>query len=282
MRKSLGNKNCQFSPEHIKNITDTYLDFIENEDAKIFDNADFGFNKIIVDRPLRLSAKITDEAIESLRFIDKLRDLMSYFYAKHPQAVYEDLESLKNPFEAYVKLEEIKVSPADKKKFFNVETWKHQLEVMAIAKKLQAKVDKEFNDFNAFKKAIDKALKDLGLKFDNADKKVFLSAVSWKDEQAKEVIKKKTAKGVEFEADSDLRDSESVPLKEDIQVYFDREVLPFVADAWIDHSKTVKGYEINFNRHFYKPKQLRTLDTIRADILALEDETDGVLNSIIH
>ncbi len=129
---------------------------------------------------------------------------------------------------------------------------------------------------------IDKALKDLDLKLDNADKKAFLSAVSWKDEQAKEVIKKKTASGVEFEADSDLRDSESVPLKEDIQVYFDREVLPFVADAWIDHEKTVRGYEINFNRHFYKPKQLRTLDDIRADILALEDETEGVLNAIIH
>jgi len=73
-----------------------------------------------------------------------------------------------------------------------------------------------------------------------------------------------------------------VSLKEAIQVYFDREVLPFVADAWINHDKTVRGYEINFNRYFYQPKQLRTLDTIRADILALENETEGLLTTIIE
>ena len=75
--------------------------------------------------------------------------------------------------------------------------------------------------------------------------------------------------------DANLRDNERVPLKEDIKTYFEREVLPHVPDAWIDKSKTKKGYEINFTKYFYKYKPLRRLSEIRADILALEKETEG-------
>jgi len=82
--------------------------------------------------------------------------------------------------------------------------------------------------------------------------------------------------------DADLRDSERVPLKEDIKTYFEREVLPHVPDAWIDESKTKKGYEINFTKYFYKYKPLRSLAEIRADILALEKETDGLLRKAIE
>ncbi len=82
--------------------------------------------------------------------------------------------------------------------------------------------------------------------------------------------------------DANLRDSERVPLKEDIQTYFEREVLPHVSDAWIDESKTKKGYEINFTKYFYKYKPLRSLAEIRTDILALEKETDGLLRKAIE
>lgn len=82
--------------------------------------------------------------------------------------------------------------------------------------------------------------------------------------------------------DANLRDSERVPLKDDIQTYFEREVLPHVPDAWIDESKTKKGYEINFTKFFYKYKPLRRLVEIRADILALEKETDGLLRKAIE
>ena len=78
-----------------------------------------------------------------------------------------------------------------------------------------------------------------------------------------------------------MRDTENVPLKEDIEEYFQREVLPHVPDAWIDEEKTVRGYEISFTKYFYKFKPLRSLEEIKADILALEAEAEGVLHQIV-
>ena len=82
--------------------------------------------------------------------------------------------------------------------------------------------------------------------------------------------------------DSSLRDNEDVPLKEDIEQYFKREVLPHVSNAWIDHSKSKIGYEINFTRYFYKYKPLRSLEEIRADILKFEQETEGMIKQILE
>lgn len=82
--------------------------------------------------------------------------------------------------------------------------------------------------------------------------------------------------------DADLRDFENVPLKENIEAYFKREVLPHLPDAWIDHNKTKVGYEINFTKYFYQYKPLRSLADIRKDILALEEETDGMIKTVIE
>lgn len=90
------------------------------------------------------------------------------------------------------------------------------------------------------------------------------------------------AKAPIYEADSSLRDAENVPLQEDIQAYFEREVLPHVPDAWIDHSKTKVGYEVNFTKYFYQYKPLRSLADIRADILALEEETESLIKSVVQ
>jgi type I restriction enzyme M protein len=88
---------------------------------------------------------------------------------------------------------------------------------------------------------------------------------------------------VEYEPDTALRDSEQVPLLEDggIEAFFRREVLPYTPDAWIDPAKTLVGYEISFTRHFYRPAPMRTLDEIKADIYALEQETEGLLEQIV-
>ncbi len=88
---------------------------------------------------------------------------------------------------------------------------------------------------------------------------------------------------VEYEPDPELRDTEQVPLLEPggIEAFFRREVLPYAPDAWIDADATKVGYEISFTRYFYKPQPLRSLEEIRADILALEKETDGLLESIL-
>ena len=88
---------------------------------------------------------------------------------------------------------------------------------------------------------------------------------------------------VEYEPDTGLRDSEQVGLLEEggIEAFFRREVLPYAPEAWIDETKTQIGYEISFTRHFYKPAPMRTLEEIRADIYALEQETDGLLEQIV-
>ncbi|MEI6854142.1 MAG: class I SAM-dependent DNA methyltransferase, partial [Bacteroidota bacterium] len=82
--------------------------------------------------------------------------------------------------------------------------------------------------------------------------------------------------------DTNLRDNENIPLKEDIEEYFNREVFPHVFDAWIDHDKTKIGYEINFTRYFYQFKSLRKLTEIRDDIITLEDKTSGILKKILQ
>lgn len=89
---------------------------------------------------------------------------------------------------------------------------------------------------------------------------------------------------VEYEPDSDLRDTEQVPLLEEggIEAFFRREVQSYVPDAWIDSESTKVGYEISFTRYFYKPQPLRSLEAIRADIKALEKETEGLLNQILE
>ena len=82
-------------------------------------------------------------------------------------------------------------------------------------------------------------------------------------------------------ADADFRDNENVPFKESIEEYFKREVLPHVPDAWIDHSKTKVGYEINMTKYFYEFKPLRSLEEIRQDIMKLEEETEGLIQTVI-
>jgi len=88
---------------------------------------------------------------------------------------------------------------------------------------------------------------------------------------------------LEYEPDGDLRDTEQVPLLEEggIEAFLTREVLPHAADAWFDPASVKIGYEISFTRYFYKPQPLRTLEEIRADILALENETEGLLGEIV-
>ena len=151
---------------------------------------------------------------------------------------------------------------------------------------------------------MDAALDKAGIKLTAADLKVILRAVSERDENAPPVIAKvhklgkakadplrglfeATVNGkpaiVEYEPDSELRDTEQVPLLEEggIEAFIRREVLPYTSDAWIKEDATKIGYEVSFTRHFYKPQPLRTLDEIAADILAIEREAEGLLDGLL-
>ena len=138
-------------------------------------------------------------------------------------------------------------------------------------------------DFNAVQQRFELAMKKADIKLRAPDLKALYAAFTFKDEAAEPVIKKKTKDGVEYEPDTDLRDTEQVPLLEDggVEAFFQREVLPHVPDAWIDGAKTQVGYEISFTRHFFVPPEMRSLEEIKADLLKLQEEGEGLLEEIV-
>ena len=159
-------------------------------------------------------------------------------------------------------------------------------------------------NYNTFMDAIEDDAKEHSVKLTAKRRKLLQNELAQRDENADPVVKKVHKAGkaevdpirglyaspvgnkklvVEYEPDSELRDTEQVPLLEEggIEAFVRREVLPHAADAWFDESSIKVGYEINFNRYFYKPQPLRSLEDIRADILALERETEGLLAEII-
>ncbi|MEK0361640.1 type I restriction-modification system subunit M [Pseudomonas sp. CBC3] len=201
-----------------------------------------------------------------------------------------------------------KAVPAKRrKKLLDAATWQRDKALMEVAQRAQKALGSAvFDDHNEFRTRFDAALKTQGDKLGAPEKKAIYKAVSWRDETAPPVIAKRTKlkasdpfvgdndgrylledhnhrEVVEYESDTDLRDTEQVPLKEPggIDAFFAREVLPHAPDAWIARDKTQIGYEISFARYFYKPAPLRTLAEIRADILALEQQSEGLLHKIV-
>ena len=170
-----------------------------------------------------------------------------------------------------------------------------------------------YMDFNRFGDDLDAAIKAKNIKLTSSGKNQILNAVSWRDDKAERVIKKvqklnakkldalldkldctqeqlhdygcwpggSANEYIEYETDTDLRDTENVPLKEDIHKYFQREVRPHVDEAWINIDQTKIGYEISFNKYFYQHKPLRSLEEVTADILKLEAETEGLLKKLV-
>jgi type I restriction enzyme M protein len=284
LRKNLGQKNCEMKPAHIDVINNLYMDFVESDISKIYPNEYFGYNKITVERPLRLSAQFTPEAIGTLRFDKSIAEEMEWAYTHFGDDFYKDIKKFKDKIEAHLNKNEVKLKSADKAKLLSAEHWKNQLTLMQTAQKIADKLgSKQFDDYNTFVPLLNKTIKDLKLDIDAKGLKSITDAITWKNEDAERVIKKTEKDGTIFyEADSDLRDTENVPLDQDIHEYFEREVLQHIPDAWIDESKTVKGYEISFTRYFYNYVPPRSIEEITAEIFELEKETDGILKEIIN
>jgi type I restriction enzyme M protein len=320
LRKNLGKKNCELAPEDIERISRTFLDFKETPESKIFSNAAFGYWKITVERPLRLHSQLSLKAIETLRFVAGDEDLRATLYEEFGDDLFTKftkvLEALEKRLADWGDDEEETEDEEDggtkkglpekkKKKLLDPKTWERDGRLVEVATKLRTVLGETlFEDHNVFRDRVDAALKKADIKLAAADLKQILKAVSWRVETAPPVIAKVHKPGkikadplrglyeatvdgkpaiVEYEPDSDLRDTEQVPLLEDggIETFIRREVLPYTPEAWIKEDTTKIGYEVSFTRHFYKPQPLRTLKEIRADILALEKETEGVLDELL-
>jgi len=201
LRKNLGKKNCELADADIERILQAFIAFEETEQSRIFDNAEFGYSKVTVERPLRA------------RGVDATRA-----YAP------KEIKTLK---------EEGRIAE----------------DGTPVIRRIHKPGKVEADPLRG----------------------LFPLTI-----EGKRCV-------VEYEPDSDLRDTETVPLKEPggIEAFIRREVLLHTPDAWIDEAKTTIGYEVSFTRYFYKPQPLRPLDEIRADILALERETDGLMADII-
>ncbi len=336
LRKNLGEKNCEFTDEHIEQITQLYLTMPADGISKVFHNRDFGYYKVTVERPLRLAAQFTPARMATLRYTPGMQEIMEWVHGKYGEEVYTGLKAHAEAIENHLEREEITLSPKSRKELLSETTWLAQRSIMQAAQQLARVIGSvEHLDFNVFEALVDDAIKALGLKLAANERKQILNAVSWRDPRAAKVIKKrhqltaaklkdllaelkttadkladhgywpaevqaaaetkggkKAAKAgeyIEYEPDSELRDTENVPLSLDTRLaasgvihdYFIKEVRPHVDEAWIALDKTVIGYEISFNKYFYQHKPLRSLEAVTQEILALEAETDGLLKALV-
>lgn len=320
LRKNLGKKNCELAPDDIARIGRAFMNFEETPESKIFPNAAFGYWKVNVERPLRLHSQLTLKAIESLRFASGDEDLRSVLYDEFGDALFQDFSSVTAAVEQRLvdwgaDEEEAEdeeetttkkgLPEKKKKKLLDAKTWERDGRLVEVATALREAIgDGLFEDHNEFRDLVDASLKASGFKLSAPDRKLILRAVSWRVDGAPCVIAKVHKPGktkfdplrglfeavvkgkpavVEYEPDSDLRDTEQVPLLEKggIEAFIRREVLPYTPDAWIKEGATKVGYEISFTRHFYKPKPLRTLEEISKDILAIEKEAEGLLDGLL-
>ncbi|EPZ8230288.1 type I restriction-modification system subunit M [Vibrio alginolyticus] len=334
MRKSLGSKRHYLTDEEIRTITKNFGDFEEIDTltkdgvtdnqkhfaSKIFDTYQFGYRRLTIERPLRLSAQVTDEAVESLRFAPKpfnavMQAVFELFGSEWTEDTYGSLTDVEKEVRVLIKADFPELKEKQIKDVLDSKLWLNQKALMDAAKALQIAVGdnlggkaQQSNDFNQFELTLKGAFKATGIKFDAKQKKQFIDAVTWKNQDAEPVIKKVLkeeaqplygafdykGKVVEFQQDGDLRDNENVPLDPSvttstlIESYFKREVQPHVADAWINADKRddkdneigVVGYEIPFNRHFYVYQSPRDLAEIDADLDTVSDDIMKLLQEV--
>ena len=225
-KRSLGDKRRHVAARQIEEIVRLYGRFENGERSKVFDNADFGFTRITVERPLRLRYRMTIE--DKARFLDACPHLLD--------------------------------------------------DVQAIDKALGRE---PMRDWNAVWRDIEDLLRADGSRWKAAERSIFRSVFTRKDPDAEPVLKGKGKGEGDFEADGELRDFENVPLGDDIDDYFEREVRPHVPDAWMDRDKDRIGYEISFNRHFYRYTPPRPLEEIDAELKEAEEEIARLLREVM-
>ena len=270
MRKSLGNKRNELSPEQIDDLTRIHGAFEDGETrdlpyedpvtherlnrprvvSKVFDNEDFGYRKVTVERPLRLNFAATEERIARIE----------------GERAFQNLAKSKK-----------RAGPAH-----DAEVAEGQARQQVIRGLLRSLADETGGEVVRAREAFVAVLRGVegaaSVKLSAAERKAVLSALGERDPDA-EVCRDRRG---DPEPDTELRDTETVPLSEDVDASIAREVLPHVPDAWVDGSKTKVGYEIPLNRHFYVYEPPRPLEEIESDLQALEREIAGLLSDVVR
>lgn len=329
MRKSLGSKRHYLDDKAISAIIRAYGEMVEEErivyedtgislSSKLFAPHEFGYRRVTIERPLRLSVDLSAEKIETLRYANRPFDVvMPQLYAEYGQAWnnenYGDLKAFETEIRTMLKADFPEIKEADVKKLLDSKLWNEQRIILEKAQQLAESIiaqsgEAAFNDFNQFDKQLKKAMKALDMKLTARERKQIVDAISEKNPEAERVIKRTVkevanplyglwqygGKVVEFEQDGDLRDFENIPLNpsisttELVESYVKAEVLPHVPDAWIngdrkdeqDQEVGIVGYEIPFNRHFYVYTPPRDLAEIDAELFAVSQEIMKLLEEV--
>ena len=245
MRRSLGDKRKELGEEHIGEIVRLFGDMAKNDSSKMFQNTAFGYERITVERPLRLNFDISPNRIERVKAETAFANLVRP--RRKGAGAVEDV----------------------------AEGERLQAAILAVLGKAEA--DKVWTDREDFAAHLNSLFKTEGLSLPANAFKAIVSGLSERDPAADICT---DAKG-NPEPDAELRDYENVPLGQDIDEYFAREVLPHVPDAWIDRDKTKRGYEIPFTRHFYVYQPPRRLEELDSELKVLGVDVQRLLQEIM-
>lgn len=246
MRKPLGEKRKELTEENIADITKIYGDFQETEQSKIFDTEDFAYHEVTVERPLRLSFQATPEAIDRLKQTTPFANLAT----SRKRAETSRAEEI----EAGRRLQEVIIATLE-----------------ALNPELVYLNRDDFTDL------LREGIKDRGEKISIAVLRKIVSELATKNPNADICTNMKGNP----EPDPDLRDTERIPFGEDIDAYFQREVIPYAPDAWIDQDRSKVGYEIPFTRYFYKHEKLGDPVETLAEIQVISAEIQADIAKLL-
>ena len=293
LRKNQGSRNCTIE-SYRTDILRVYTDFVEQEaneelkvGSKIFDDDDFRYYNVTIERPLRLRCQFNSLKIDEMLYDSSDIEVSKWLYNTYKDRVFSGLDSEIPAIKEYLNDQEIKITDKKLNKLISAKAWKDRQRLMNAAKVLMKDIGTDvYMDYNLFSAKVNAAAKELKLETSAAELNVvmLLETYGVPEEKLSDYGYHSVKKGmyVEFESDSELRDSEKIPVKEDIYDYFQREVRPYVEDAWINLTQTKIGCEISFNKYFYKPTPLRSLKENERDIIALDEQSQGYIKSLFE
>lgn len=272
LRKNMGKKNCEFTPEIRAEILRIFMNMEESEVSRIFSNEEFGYWSITVERPLRQRVNVNIETIkETLSMFNVLYGVdVNHEEDNIPEVSPTDFLAFaeKNPNVRAIKMP---------KTWGQIEFEKvYHMYMKALIDLMQTEPYMSYNDF-VTRLYNNPHIKNSGTKFKKFED--FMYPLLTKDPEAEIVYEK--GKPV---VDTELRDTEIVPFTYEggIEAFMQNEVLTYAPDAWVDERKTQIGYEISFTKYFYKPVELREMSEIIAELQALEQQADGMMSGIME